>query len=205
MLEMLFVLVAALVGLSSVLAVVIAIVRERPTSEPFRYEVRRSAVRALVDTLGRPERSLDVVAGELFPFAWPELAEALVEGLEGNRRLEVRILGGPTISPVPCPGGSHATYEQWKEKAEGFNGRFQMRFAKDRQEQHFSVIDGSVLMLEDPHASGEPRTGRIYRGTYFAARRFHRRFEQVWRTVETVSEPKIQPCNCPDDSPRGRR
>ena len=122
MLEMLFVLVAALVGLSSVLAVVIAIVRERPTSEPFRYEVRRSAVRALVDTLGRPERSLDVVAGELFPFAWPELAEALVEGLEGNRRLEVRILGVPQSAPSRAPAEAMPRMNSGKKKLRGSTG-----------------------------------------------------------------------------------
>lgn len=193
-LELVFLAVAGLLGLASTCAVVVAMVRDHPSSEAFRYEVGKDAAPALVKALADSERRVKVVGGELSAFAWPQVAEALLENLRTKSSYEVRILGGPRIRPLP--EGNHATYDEWKRTTGEFDGRFQMRFSKHAEQQHFSVVDGRLLAVEDRHGPGEPRTGRVYRRAYFAPGRFERRFEELWRTVDTVSEPELEPCDC---------
>lgn len=191
-LELVFISIAVLLGSAATISTLVALLRNRPRAESDTMPTAAQSALDMLAYLQDARRSVDAVGGELAPFSMGEVADTLVRKLSANEDFHVRIIGGPEIQPTA--GGRHETYERWKQLYGQFGDRFQMRFSDGWPGQHFVIIDNEMLILDEPHQPFDwPRKLHIFRGTYFAIRRFARRFEELWLRSTTAGEPVVRP------------
>ena len=206
MVDVMFLIAAAVLALVGGVAIAVGLWRNRPTEEVKVMHTPDEAITGVLGTLVLPERCADHLGGELGPLASATVADKLEARLRDDRDFAIRILGSSRISGGTS--GKHATYELWKKVGSSFGDRFQMRFGypgehEKERPKHFAIIDGETLLVEDRHEGHRwPRTLRTYGNSPLAVRRFEDFFDAMWASPHKVARPTVVQCPGPQ---RGER
>lgn len=207
MVDVVFVIAAAVLAVVGVVSIVVGLRRNSPTEGVEEIHTADEAMAEMLRRLPVVQRRADSLGGELAGLSSPRVADLVEARLRENPDFAIRILGGARIAAGPT--GKHATYELWKRVGSSFRHRFEMRFrsaAEDNGEgpKHFAILDGETLVVEDHHKGHRwPRTLRTYRNSPDAVRRFEEFFESMWAAPDKVDKPRVVKCPGPRGCDRG--
>jgi hypothetical protein len=100
----------------------------------------------LAGHLKEAKQEVLIVSGEFDPRVYNDVAPIIVESLNKNKKLVVRMLAGPRVLTSQ---GKNLVYDLYQQNP--FPGRLFIDFLSERPDHHFRVVDSKHLFVEDPH------------------------------------------------------
>lgn len=145
-------------------------------------------VELLAGYISRAQSVMDFVTGEVNPLVWNPLEHLISHQLEMNPALKMRMLASDHIFGLRSnPSGELENRLYELAKCRCFGDQLQMKLSEHPGQPHFGLIDGLHLYVEEPHAPQKAtRIVTIYENSAFMARRFQKRFERDWNSVEEI-------------------
>ena len=143
-------------------------------------------VQLLAEYISRAQSSMDFVTGEVNPLVWNPLEGLVSHQLAMNPALKMRMLASSRIFGLMSnPSGEPENRLYELAKCRCFGDRLQLKLSEHPAEPHFGLIDGLHLYVEEPHTPESPtRIVTIYQNSAFMGRKFQKRFEEDWNSVE---------------------
>lgn len=144
-------------------------------------------------------RELRIVAGELNPHCWQEIAPILKTFVE-RKSIKIRLIVFATVKTLPNQKTDHVMCVLAREAPQFVS----IRKVSERPGEHFFIVDDRILRVEDPHTPLQlERSGTIWRNSQFKLQDYKRQFDEAWHALEGVSElPTSEPMTKAEDEAR---
>lgn len=150
----------------------------------------RSA-RWLNDHIKTAKDTIEAVTGNLNPYVFNSVVEAIESRLRDCERLQIKILVGPEIFTLQNQNELFKLALKFKQTS--FE-RFEIGFLPERPEDHFRVVDYTHVYAERPHPPGtDERMAESWENSVFKAWEYHTKFEELWRERDVGIIPKFIP------------
>lgn len=129
-----------------------------------------------------------IVTDEFYPPVYTEFVHVIKEKLaRSGENFRVWMIGGPEVC---TSNGSNPVLELAKSNTDP---RLEIKFLRHRPVQHFRVVDGRHLFLEEPHSfESQIRYVETLERSFFKAWQWRGYFFQLWQTSEVIAPEDVK-------------